>query len=113
MPEERKGEPDRKIESGPYTRGLKQNFSTAKELYFDNIAMPGFSKKPPEEETKYARAARLGLCFKCFREDQNPDHRPRHRVFAYCPECNSAMDKGTEALISKQKLEVSKWFPDG
>lgn len=104
---------NKRDELAPYTRGLKTNFSSAKDLYFNDIALPGFTKQKqnqPKQETKYARAARLGLCFKCFREDTNPQHRPRHRVFAYCPECYSKMDIGTEALVSKQSLEVEEWF---
>ena len=112
--EERGREPNKKITAGPYTRGLKLSFTNAKNMYIENLMLPGASRlKHLENETKYARAARLGLCFKCFREDTNPDHRPRHQIFAYCPECYSEMDKGTEALISKQKLEVKQWFPDG
>lgn len=117
------------------------DFTNAKDLYFKKIAMPtreerassgyhrglritGNNNKRPifdinkplstanQPESKYARAARLGLCFKCMREDENPDHRPRHRVFAYCKECDEDFAIGTEKLVIKAQNEVNRWFKD-
>ena len=90
------------------------NFKSAKKIYIDKIAMPGFNKEIPLQDphSKYARAAKLGLCFHCFREDENPKHRPTHRMFAFCPECYADMGKGVEALEAKSKREVEKWFGD-
>jgi len=88
------------------------NFRSAKDVYFDKIRMPGFNENIPEADknSKYAIAAKHGVCFHCFREDENPLHRPKHRVFAFCPECMAEMAKGVEALELRTKQEVEKWF---
>lgn len=92
-----------------YHRGLRINNNTNRPIF--DINKPLSTANQPE--SKYARAARLGLCFKCQREDQNPDHRPRHRVFAYCKECEENFAIGTEKLVIKARNEVERWFPDG
>ena len=107
------GEPDRKIIAGPYTRGLKSNFNSAKDMYFEKIALPGFQNSLKLDDTKYARAAKLGLCFHCMREDHDPNHRPKHRVFGFCPECMLEKAIGTEKLVLKAEQEVNKWFGNG
>lgn len=95
-----------------FTKGLNPNFKNAKRLYFDNIKLPGFANDIPQQDpdSKYARAARLGLCFKCLREDENPDHRPRHVMLPYCKECNENFAIGTEKLVIRAEREVSRWF---
>jgi len=112
------------------------NFESAKDVYFKKIALPtkpspipnsGYnrglritskynpnkSKEPTwDTNSKYARAARLGLCFHCLREDTNPHHRPKNRAFGFCDECMAAMSLGIEGLELGKKLEVEKWFKD-
>jgi hypothetical protein len=105
------------------------NFESAKDVYFKNIALPnpnsGYSRglritskpnkgKEPtwDANSKYARAARLGLCFHCLREDTDPHHRPKHRSFGFCDECMAAMSSGIEGLELRKKLEVEEWFGD-
>ena len=95
---------------------MSDNFKSAKELYTRGLSLPKTRDYTEDQNikfdnnSKYARAARLGLCFKCFREDENPDHRPRHLLFAFCPECYSDMKLGVERLEAKNWLEVNKWF---
>lgn len=90
------------------------SFRSGKDVYYDRIRMPGFKDNISREDpnSKYARAARLGLCFKCFTEDENPQHRPKHRVFAFCPDCMEDMAKGMERLELRTKNEVNRWFKD-
>ena len=93
----------------------KPRFRTAKNLYFNGLKLPGIDNgdiPQPDPNSKYARAARLGLCFKCFREDTNPNHRPRHVAYPYCPECYANFHVGVERLEKKNWLEVNKWFVD-
>ena len=116
QPQDKKGEsePDRKIEPGLYTRGLRLNLTTAKDLHYQNIALPGFEKyKPPADESKYARAARLGLCFKCLYEGTDDvNRRPISRDMPYCEYCMIDMSIGTEKLERQKRLEVKLWFRD-
>lgn len=96
-----------------YSRGLKTNFTSGKDLYLNKIALPGFSQDHQDsKDSKYTKAAKLGLCFHCMREDTNPLHRPKHRIFAYCPECMAEMGIGMDALEQRSKTEVEKWFSD-
>lgn len=95
-----------KKQSETYTRGLK--ISNDKLILSPDKSSPGY-----DPESKYARAARLGLCFKCLREDTNPNHRPKHRIFAYCKECDEDFAIGTEKLVVRAQNEVERWFPNG
>ena len=91
------------------------NFRTAKDVYFDNLRVDKDSHGVLinwDSNSVYARCAQLGLCFKCKREDANPDHRPRHKIFGLCPECDAEMSYGYERIDRKSKLQVHKWFKD-
>ena len=87
------------------------NFKTAKDLYFDRIKTSG-NYDGYDPNSKYARAARLGLCFKCFREDTDPNRRPAHKGFAFCKECMIKLSMGVEKLELENKYEVHKWFKE-
>jgi hypothetical protein len=93
---------------------MNPNFSKAKDIYFRGIAIPKSPNARPTEDidkdSEYARCVRLGLCFKCKREDENPQHRPKSAIFAYCPECMEAQTLGTERLVLRTQNEVNRWF---
>ena len=90
---------------------MNNNFRGAKDVYYDRIKLKPNNEIPKADpNNKYTRASRLGLCFKCFREDTNPMHRPRHLVYAYCPECMAKMSLGIEGLELRKKLEIEEWF---
>jgi hypothetical protein len=95
---------------------MNSNFSKAKDIYFRGIAIPKSPNTKPTEDidkdSKYANAVRLGLCFRCQREDENPHHRPKSAIFAFCPECMEAMTIGTERLVLRTQNEVNRWFKD-
>lgn len=94
-----------------YQTMISANFRNAKDLHIKSL---GLEDKGMEWDpnSKYARAARLGLCFKCFREDTDPTHRPRHLVFAYCQECMTEMATGVEKIELRNRYEVHKWFKE-
>ena len=88
------------------------NFKVAREVYFDRIKL--VKNKVGQEirwdqNSKYAVAARDGLCFHCFRDDGNPDHRPKHPIFALCVECDAALSYGYEKIERLEALEMHKW----
>lgn len=78
----------------------KPIFKTALDTHIENIQVkPKVEVRSPIRfETAYERARRLGLCFKCFREDKNPKHRPLSMAFGYCEECYKTFRMGTERL---------------
>lgn len=88
------------------------NFRKATDVYYDRIKLKPKTNEVPNHDpnSKYARASRLGLCFKCLREDTNPMHRPKHRGFAFCDECMASMSLGIEGLELRKKLEIEEWF---
>ena len=86
------------------------NFRSAKDVYFDKIKLPEYDDY--DRNSKFARAARLGLCFHCFREDNDPNRRPKHKGFAFCKECMIEMSLGVEKLELTNNYEVHKWFKD-
>jgi hypothetical protein len=105
----------------------KNNFTNAKDIYIRGLGIPrtvdvnvsqGNNRNNTNEEYhynpngKYERAARMGLCFHCHREDTDPKHRPKHRGFAFCEECMKEMSIGMEKLELKAAYEVKKWFGD-
>lgn len=76
-------------------------FSLAKDIYFERLKLKPKGKKkldPLQRIDKYQRAAELGLCFHCMREDTNPRHRPLQPQFGLCPECMKEKTIGTEKL---------------
>lgn len=101
-----------KDNNNKFTRGLNSNFRSAKDVYFSKIKMPGFNNDIPQQDpkSKYAYAARKGLCFHCMREDENPQHRPKHLIYAFCPECMMEMSTGTEKLVLRAQNEINTWF---
>lgn len=80
----------------------KAIFRTALDTHIENIQVKTYTKpvKSPIKpfEGKYERAARLGLCFKCFREDTNPKHRPMSKAYGFCDECYRQFRMGSEKL---------------
>jgi hypothetical protein len=87
------------------------NFKSAKDVYFDRLKLPKKPKIPEvDPNSKYAQAARLGLCFRCFREDTDPNHRPAAANLAFCKECMIEMTIGVDKLELQNKYEVHKWF---
>lgn len=77
--------------------------------------MPGFGDNDvsqQDQKSKFAQAVRLGLCFRCMREDTNPKHRPKSAIFAFCQECMADMSLGTEKLVLKAEQDVNRWFGD-
>jgi len=99
---------------------LNNSFIFAKDIHYDRIKLKpkpvswdddnNGSKKPPE--TKYSRAARLGLCFGCFYEGTDLSKRPANRDFGFCEECMIERSIGVEKLERKNKFEVRRWFKD-
>jgi hypothetical protein len=106
----------------------KANFTNAKDIYIRGLGIPrkvdvnvsqdnGMNNTNERQyrynpNGKYERATRLGLCFRCNREDTDPKHRPRNKVFAYCQECMMDLSVGMERLELKASYEVKKWFGD-
>ena len=89
------------------------NFRKATDVYYDRIKLKPTGKIPyGDPNSKFARAARLGLCFHCLREDTDPKHRPKNRAFGFCEECMAAMSLGIEGLELRKRLEVEEWFKD-
>jgi hypothetical protein len=93
---------------------MNENFRKAKYVYFDKLKLPGKPLQPLKEDpnSKYAQAARLGLCFHCFREDTDPTHRPAAANMAFCKECMIEMTVGVDKLELQNKYEVHRWFSD-
>jgi hypothetical protein len=101
---------------------LNNGFRFAKDIHYDRIKLKPKpvswddtingknSKSPPE--TKYSRAARLGLCFGCFYEGTDLSKRPANRDFGFCEECMIERSIGVEKLERKNKFEVRRWFKD-
>ena len=91
---------------------MSSDFKSARELYYDRIkltkALP--STAITNLDSKYARAAELGLCFHCFREDENPKHRPRHLAYAFCDECMTELSIGLDKIERLENQETEKWF---
>lgn len=79
-------------------------FSIAKDIYFERLKLKPKSKPNDKSQavknsvSKYQRAAELGLCIRCWREDKNPLHHPLQPQFFYCPECMKAMAIGSEKI---------------
>ena len=93
---------------------MNENFSKAKDLYFNKLKLPG---KPTQVEkadpnSKYARAARLGLCFSCLREDTDPHHRPAAPNLGLCKECMIEKAIGVDKLELSNNYQVHLWFKD-
>ena|SRR5215831_11195457 len=90
----------------------ENNFKSAKDVYFDRIKL--IKNKVGQEikwdqNSKYAIAARDGLCFHCFRTDTNPDHRPAHAIFGLCRECDANLSYGYEKIARLEELETRRW----
>jgi len=100
---------------------MNENFSKAKDIYFNKLKLPSTSNKSnstnnnnndtkADPNSKYAHAARLGLCFHCLREDTDPTHRPAAVNLAFCKECMIEMTLGVDKLELRNRYEVHKWF---
>lgn len=95
--------------------GYGNPFKNASDLYIDGlkIGSSGNNRQwKPNPNGKYEKAAREGICFKCFRTDSDPTHRPANKVFAFCQECMIKMSVGMEKVELQNKYEVHTWFKD-
>ena len=90
------------------------HFRSAKDIYIKGLGLDepdrGIQWDP---NSKYARAARLGLCFKCFYEGTTDlTRRPASRAMPFCEHCMIELSYGTEKLERQKRLEVKLWFKD-
>ena len=88
------------------------DFTTAKNLYIKGTQLPETSNHSLYDNSKYADAARKGLCFKCFYDGPDLNRRPSKVVFGFCKQCMIEQRMGVEKLEAKNWNEVDKWFGD-